>query len=70
MYRCAENAYAALDKAGLGFVTKEAFMDSVVVKHRVPFTKEQLDLYFVENNLYARGSKGIDFDSFKKNFFP
>ena len=70
MYRCAENAYGAMDRVGLGVVTKEAFVNSAAVKHRLPFTKEQLELYFVEYNLYARGSEGVDFDTFKKNFFP
>ena len=41
MYHCAENSYAAMDPVGLGYVTKEAFMNSVVVKTRLPFTKEQ-----------------------------
>ena len=27
-------------------------------------------MFFREYNLFAPGSKGIDFDSFKKNFFP
>lgn len=70
MYRCSENAYAAMDRVGDGYVTKEAFMNSAVVKHRLPFTKDQLELYFVEFNLFARDAKGIDFDNFKKNFFP
>ena len=32
MYRAAENAYAALDFTGLGYITEEAFLDSVIVR--------------------------------------
>lgn len=27
-------------------------------------------LYFIEYNLFAKGSPGLDFDTFKKNIFP
>jgi len=40
MYRCTEDAFAALDFTGLGYVTKESFMNSIIIKNRVPFNAE------------------------------
>ena len=70
MYRSSENAYAALDFTGLGYITKEVFCDNIVVRKRIPFTLEQMGLFFQDQNMFAKGTKGIDFDGFKKTFFP
>ena len=70
MYRNAESAYAALDFNGTGFITENDFLDSIIVSQRVPFTKQQVQVYFNDYNLFDKNSKGIDFDTFKKNFFP
>ena len=70
MYRQAEVAYSALDFSGLGYITMEAFLNCIIVKDRVPFSEEQIRLYFKEYNLFPDGKPGIDFDNFKKNFFP
>lgn len=68
MYRSAEKAYGDLDFTGTGFITEQAFLDSKIVKMRVPFSEEDIRTYFRENNLFH--GQGIDFDCFKKNFFP
>lgn len=39
MYRSAENAFAELDFTGLGHVTEKAFLDSYVVKNRIPYSE-------------------------------
>lgn len=70
MYRAAENAYPALDFTGIGYITEEAFLNSVIVRQRIPFTTEQLRLYFADNNLFSKTQKGMDLDAFKKAFFP
>jgi len=70
MYKSAENAYAALDFTGIGYITEEAFLNSIVVKDRTSFTTAEIREYFNENNLFNAESKGINFDNFKKNFFP
>jgi len=70
MYRSAEVAYAALDFTGLGYITEQAFMNCIIVKERLPFSTDQIKLYFKEYNLFPMNKKGIDFDNFKKNFFP
>jgi len=46
MYRSAEIAYAALDFSGLGYISEESFMDSIVVRERLPFSTEQIKMYF------------------------
>lgn len=70
MFRNAEQAYAALDYTGTGHISEEAFMNSLIVSKRIPFTVEQVRLYFIDYNLFSKGSPGLDFDTFKKNFFP
>jgi len=70
MYRNAEYAYNTLDFTGLGYITENDFMSSIIVKDRIPFTPDQIKVFFQENNLFTPGSNGISFDSFKKNFFP
>lgn len=70
MYRNAEEAYAALDYTGTGHITKEAFMKNQIVSMRIPYTAEQMQLYFIEYNLFGKNSPGLDFDMFKKNIFP
>lgn len=68
MYRSAEKAYGDIDFSGLGYISEQAFLDSKIVKMRVPFSDEDIKTYFSENNLFH--GEGIDFDCFKKNFFP
>ena len=46
MYQFTGNAFADLDFTGLGYITKEAFLDNPVVKHKVPFSLEELNLFF------------------------
>lgn len=40
MYRCAEDAYAALDFNGKGYIDEESFLASMVVKNRIPYSIE------------------------------
>ena len=70
MYRCAEDAFAALDFSGKGFVDEESFFSNRVVKTRVPFSKEQIKEFLNKSSLFTSGNRGVSFDVFKKNFFP
>lgn len=70
MYRSAESAYASMDFEGTGYITERAFLDSIVVSSRLPFTTDQVKMYFDDYNLFGKGSPGLNFDVFKKNFFP
>jgi Ca2+-binding EF-hand superfamily protein len=67
MYKNSDVAFGELDFSGLGYITEEAFIDSMPVK-RTPYKLADLKMYFAENNLF-QGS-GLPFDTFKKNFFP
>ena len=48
MYRCAEQAYGALDFDGKGYITQKDFINSIVIKERVPYSEEEIKLYFVD----------------------
>ena len=70
MFRNAEAAYAALDFTGLGYIPEETFLNCIIIRERVPYTVKELRMYFNEYNLFNENTKGLDFDNFKKNFFP
>ena len=70
MYRSAEQAYASFDFTGLGYITEEAFLNSMIIKGRIPFPEDQIKMFFREYNLFDKRKAGMDFDTFKKNFFP
>jgi hypothetical protein len=69
MYRSAELAYADLDFSGLGYISEQAFLECKVVQHRIPYSKEEIQMFFREYNLYNSSSPGLVFDNFKKTFF-
>lgn len=70
MYRSAEQAYGSFDFSGLGYITEQAFLDSKLVKNRVPYSNDEIRLFFRESNLFDKSKKGLEFDTFKKYFFP
>jgi hypothetical protein len=39
MYKSAENAYAAMDFTGLGYISEQVFLDSYLVRERTPFSR-------------------------------
>ena len=57
MYRSAENAFADLDFTGLGYVTEKAFLESNLVKNRIPYTEEEIKSFFKEYNLFGKNPK-------------
>lgn len=72
MYQSAENAYATLDFYGNGNIIKEDFINSTFIQSKI-LKKYSLDIFidFLKNeNVFPDGSKGMNFDSFKKYFFP
>ena len=54
MYRSAEQAYGSFDFSGLGYITEQVFLDSKVVKNRVPFTNDEIRMFFRESNLFDK----------------
>jgi len=70
MYRNAEIAFSDLDFTGLGYVTETAFLESNLVKNRIPYSEEEIKAFFREFNMFGKNSKGMAVDEFKKSFFP
>lgn len=72
MYTGAEIAYAALDFHGTGYITLKSIVESHVVKNKMMnrFTLAQILDYFETAGLFPDGSMGINFDTFKKSYFP
>lgn len=71
LYRGPDRAYAALDFTGVGHITEQGFLDSMISK-RLQSTKgysfEDIKDFFFSTNVFSGG--GMNFDSFKKTFFP
>ena len=70
MFRCAESAYASFDFTGLGYVTEDAFLEHKLIQGRIPFSDSDIRIFFKDQNLFTSGKQGLEFDSFKKYFFP
>ncbi len=66
LYRGPDKAYATMDFTGIGSITEEDFLKSMVVK-RMNFSTEELKDFFFLTNMFKNG---MNFDSFKKIFFP
>jgi len=64
-------AYGSFDFTGKGYITEDDFFSSSVLQ-RVPYEKEDIREFFKQNNLFVHGAGNstIDFDTFKKTFFP
>ena len=52
-YRSALRAFGDIDFTGIGYITEKAFLESKVVKMRVPFSEEEIKMYFREYNLFG-----------------
>lgn len=70
MFRSAEVAYASFDFSGLGYITEEAFLNHKLIKGRVPHTETEIKLFFRDQNIFSKQKEGLEFDGFKKYFFP
>jgi hypothetical protein len=66
LYRAPDKAYSSLDFTGIGSFSEEDFLKSYVVKN-LPYTEvEMRDFLFLSNMFKGE----MNFDSFKKTFFP
>jgi hypothetical protein len=55
-----------MDFAGVGSITEENFLDSMLCK-KIDFSREELKDFFFLTNLFKNP---MTFDIFKKTFFP
>ena len=69
VYRGPDKAYASMDFTGVGHISEESFLGSMVIKQRLDFTTDELRDFFLLANMF-KGGGGMNFDSFKKTFFP
>jgi hypothetical protein len=71
-YRGPDKAYASMDFTGKGHITEEDFLNSLIIT-RIPYSKEDVKEFLKQLNLFqpnSDGVVGINFDLFKKTFFP
>ena len=66
LYRGPDKAYSSMDFTGIGYITESDFLKSMVIS-RVPFTVDELKDFLFLSNIFK---DGMNFDSFKKTFFP
>ena len=66
LFRGPDKAYATLDFYGIGTISEDDFLNSMIPK-RVPFTTEELKDFLFMTNMFKQR---MNFDSFKKTFFP
>jgi hypothetical protein len=68
LYRGADRAYAALDFTGVGEITEKDFLESMICKRLSDsYSLEDFRDFFFQTNAFQGG---MNFDSFKKTFFP
>lgn len=67
VFRAPDQAYACYDFEGVGGITKEAFLSNMNTK-KFGIPLEDLELFIDYQNIFKGGK--LNFDSFKKNFFP
>ena len=68
LYRGADRAYAALDFTGVGEITEKDFLESMICKRLSDsYSQEDFQDFFFQTNAFQGG---MNFDSFKKTFFP
>ncbi len=67
LYRGPDRAYSSMDFSGIGFITEEDFLKSIVAS-KCGFSEVELrDFVYLEGMFKG---EGMNFDSFKKTFFP
>ena len=61
-----------MDFTGKGIITENDFLNSLVVQ-RIAYSRDDVKEFIKQNNLFqpnSDGIVGINFDLFKKTFFP
>lgn len=66
VFRNPDYAYASMDFTGVGTITEEILLNSIIFK-KIEYSVEDLKDFFRLSNIFA---EGMNFDTFKKTFFP
>lgn len=70
MYRSAEEAYGSFDFNGVGYIDEQTFLNHKLIKTRMTFSEADIKMFLYDQNIFSKQKKGLEFDSFKKYFFP
>ena len=68
LYRAADKAYSSMDYEGVGFIVEDSFISSMGCQ-KSGYSREDLIDFAQSSGLFKTGT-GMNFDSFKKAFFP
>ena len=69
VYRDPESAYAALDFSGSGKISIDSILNNLIVQ-RLGIGSEDIKGWLLMDKVFKKESDLIEFDSFKKSFFP
>lgn len=69
LYRAADKAYSSMDFTGVGYIVKEDFLNSMACS-KTGYTKDDLKDFVELSGMFKQGTPGMNFDTFKKTFFP
>lgn len=69
LYRAADKAYSSMDFTGIGYITEEDFLNSMAFS-KLGYSKEELKEFVELSGMFKKETKGMNFDTFKKTFFP
>ena len=72
LYRGPDKAYASMDFTGVGIITEDIFLQSFIVKKLHQYSEVEMRDFFFITDMFgsSNGNSGMNFDSFKKTFFP
>ena len=65
-------AYSAIDPDGKGYITRDDFLNSAMIKRIATKSVSMQDVldYVVRDNLFKGDAFKMDIDSFQRSFFP
>jgi Ca2+-binding EF-hand superfamily protein len=70
IYKTVENAFSEMDFSGKGLVSETDFFNTLIM-FKLPYTKEEIQDYFVRDNSFKQIESGcLDMSVFAKVFFP
>ena len=69
LYRAADKAYSSMDFTGIGYIAEEDFLNSMACI-KIGYSKEDVREFVEVSGMFKKDSPGMNFDTFKKTFFP
>jgi Ca2+-binding EF-hand superfamily protein len=70
LFKTPDNAFAEMDFNGNGFIEEDDFFQTLL-NYKLPYSKEEIKKFFAHEKLFIRSPDGkMNFELFKKSFFP